>query len=225
MNSVIWFTLILALLFLFAPLISFILHGGELEGVRIASCQSNMKQIGLALDQYSQDNNGTLPRYSNANGHGWREAIYPYIKSTGVYRCPDDKRDSSHDSADNIPKSYAANHIASAMPIKLKMFADPALTISAVDTRGYGGEEWNMTDPAFLPTTGRELYSHTPRHLFYERMAGKVNFLFADGHVKALKPAATLVPINLWTVNNAPFTGQDLQNAQAILTHAENEQH
>jgi hypothetical protein len=34
---------------------------------------------------------------------------------------------------------------------------------------------------------------------------------------------STLTPINLWTHDNAPFSGQDLQNAQAILKHAEQE--
>ena len=223
MNSILWIVLVLVLLFVFSPFINFLLYGGEIGNSRITSCLSNMKQIGLALDQYTQDYNGTLPSYSTADGHGWHEAIYPYIKSTSIYRCPDDMRNGSGDSADNIPKSYAANHIASALPIKLKIFSDPALTISAVDTRGYEGEEWNMTSPAFSPIKGRELYSHPPRHLFYERVTGKTNFLFADGHAKPMKPMATLAPINLWTVDNKPFMGQDLQNARAILKHAEDE--
>jgi prepilin-type processing-associated H-X9-DG protein len=59
--------------------------------------------------------------------------------------------------------------------------------------------------------------------MFYEHSHGPVNFLFADGHVKGINPLATLTPINLWTHDNAPFSGQDLQNAQANLKHAEQE--
>lgn len=35
---------------------------------------------------------------------------------------------------------------------------------------------------------------------------GTSNFLFADGHVKALKPTATLSPINMWDKEGALFT-------------------
>ena len=77
--------------------------------------------------------------------------------------------------------------------------------------------------PPFCRPTGRELYAHIPRHMFYEHPHGFVNFLLADNHVKAMKPLSTLTPINLWAQDNAPFSGQDLQNAQAILKHAEQE--
>jgi prepilin-type processing-associated H-X9-DG protein len=205
----------------------------------IASCQSNIAQLALALVQYSQDSDNTLPSATTADGHGWREAIYPYVQSPGVYRCPDDKRNGSQDSPGNLPKSYDANYLGldanhrerglfanSHQPpasLNWKTLADPAQTISLVDARGGNGEEWNMTSPTFLPSSGRELFAHVPRHLFYEHLVGTLNCLFADGHVKAMQPDATLTPINLWTRDNAPFTGGDLQNAQAILKHAENE--
>lgn len=80
-----------------------------------------------------------------------------------------------------------------------------------------------MVSPAFLPSTGRRLYAHEAGLIFRERPGVTVNCVFADGHVKSLKPAATLTPVNLWTRDNAPFTGQDLQNARAILKHAEDE--
>lgn len=85
-----------------------------------------------------------------------------------------------------------------------------------------------MAAPAAFPGRWRNAMSqrprkNKPRHLFYEHPIGTLNCLFTDGHVKALKPMATLTPVNLWTRDNAPFTGQDLSNAQAILKHAEDE--
>ena len=121
-------------------------------------------------------------------------------------------------SPSNLPKSYTANQLN----LSAKSL-NPAQTIALVDTRGYDGEEWNIVSPAFLPNIGRELYAHIPRHIFYEHVTGNVNCLFTDGHVKALKPMATLTPVNLWTRDNAPFTGQDLSNAQAVLKQAEDE--
>ena len=72
------------------------------ENARRASCQSNMKQLGLALLQYSHDTDEQMPsgRYipgvdytasTNApTGAGWAGQLYTYVKSTGVYKCPDD---------------------------------------------------------------------------------------------------------------------------------------
>ncbi len=79
------------------------------ENARRASCASNEKQLGLAFTQYTQDADEKYPLISYANGidtngtsvfpnsggptrldeFGWAEAIYPFVKSTGAYRCPD----------------------------------------------------------------------------------------------------------------------------------------
>ena len=63
------------------------------EKARQASCQSNEKQIGLAILQYVQDNDETYPvMFTPGNGAGyvsWTEPVYPYVKSVQVYKCPD----------------------------------------------------------------------------------------------------------------------------------------
>ena len=187
--------------------------------IRRASCHSNLKQLGLAMVQYSQDYDNTLPTYASANGHGWREAVYPFVKSVGVYRCPDDPRDAGQATPENLPKSYAANNAL----LGHSLASVNSDSVSAADTRGFDGEDWDICSPAFLPSTGRTLYAHLPRHIFYDHPSGTINCLFADGHVKAEKPAATLAPTNLWTRDNAPFLGSDFANAQAILKHAEKE--
>ena len=80
-----------------------------------------------------------------------------------------------------------------------------------------------MVSPGFLPDTGRELHTHKPNHAFYAHPKGILNCLFTDGHVKGMWPESTMTPTNFWTRDNAPFTGPNLQNAQAILRHAEDE--
>jgi prepilin-type N-terminal cleavage/methylation domain-containing protein/prepilin-type processing-associated H-X9-DG protein len=63
------------------------------EKARQISCASNEKQLGLAVIQYVQDYDSTLPAAwdSNANpGVTWAEVIFPYVKSLGVYVCPSD---------------------------------------------------------------------------------------------------------------------------------------
>jgi prepilin-type processing-associated H-X9-DG protein len=66
------------------------------ENARRASCQSNLKQLGLAMTQYSQDADEKYPGGvtgafgQTQGGVGWAGQIYTFVKSTGVYRCPDD---------------------------------------------------------------------------------------------------------------------------------------
>ena len=73
------------------------------EKARQISCLSNLKQIGLGLTQYSQDNDEMLAgAWYGPNGYGpsdpapanvkykWMDAIYPYVKSTQIFTCPDD---------------------------------------------------------------------------------------------------------------------------------------
>src|SRR5579859_6093805 len=67
------------------------------EKARAISCLSNMKQLGLAFLQYQQDYDESMPvpyyfifnpPTMGAQG-GWGGGIYPYVKSSGVYACPD----------------------------------------------------------------------------------------------------------------------------------------
>lgn len=55
------------------------------------SCASNMKQIGLGLIQYYQDNDEQLPPGTQPTpGLGWAGTIYPYVKSIQCFQCPEE---------------------------------------------------------------------------------------------------------------------------------------
>jgi len=65
------------------------------EKARQTSCLSNEKQLGLAFTQYVEDYDEKLPvgdsnRSCCSEGEGWASELYPYVKSTGLYKCPDD---------------------------------------------------------------------------------------------------------------------------------------
>lgn len=78
------------------------------EKARQTSCLSNEKQIGLGIIQYVEDNNETYPVNSSVHfwSNGWAVGVYPYVKSTGVFKCPDDPTTAT---APNVPISYAIN--------------------------------------------------------------------------------------------------------------------
>ena len=62
------------------------------ENARRTACLSNTKQLAIGAIQYEQDSDEKTPGGSDKNGlgSGWAGQIYPYIKSTGVFKCPDD---------------------------------------------------------------------------------------------------------------------------------------
>ena len=70
------------------------------ENARRASCQSNLKQLGLAFTQYTQDSNEAYPvgagtdfpdcASTNGLGVGWAGSLYPFLRSDDVFVCPDD---------------------------------------------------------------------------------------------------------------------------------------
>ena len=60
------------------------------ENARRATCQSNEKQLGLGFIQYVQDYDEKYPSGVAIEGSGWGGQIYPYVKSTQIYICPDD---------------------------------------------------------------------------------------------------------------------------------------
>lgn len=64
------------------------------ENARRTSCQSNVRQIVLAMKQYLQDYDEHYPqRYVNdilitARPYGWADALQPYIRNEQILHCP-----------------------------------------------------------------------------------------------------------------------------------------
>ena len=74
------------------------------EKARQVSCLSNEKQIGMSVAMYTEDYDETLPLYSFGAGYGgilgynsldgprWADMIFPYVKNTQTFDCPDSGR-------------------------------------------------------------------------------------------------------------------------------------
>lgn len=84
--------IVIAIIALLAAIL-FPVFGRARENARRSSCQSNMKQLGLGMLQYSQDYDEKLVQlYFGTNNTAsqctWRYMIFPYVKNTQVYFCP-----------------------------------------------------------------------------------------------------------------------------------------
>ena len=121
------------------------------ENARRTSCLSNEKQLGLAFIQYQQDSDEKNPNGASNNGSatGWAGQVYPFVKSTGVFRCPDD--------SGNVVVSYGYNYnntiyvgaqynsIQDGLP--LSQYNAPAKTVLLFEVAGDGST--STTGPAY----------------------------------------------------------------------------
>lgn len=125
------------------------------EKARQASCMSNEKQLGLGLLQYEQDYDELFPNTNNGGyaGTGWAGAIYPYIKSTGVYKCPDDNNQAN---GNMVPVSYAMNFNVVFSSIASIQNVAKIIALTEVTGAGPGGPALvNVSDPKETGSTYR----------------------------------------------------------------------
>ncbi|HEY3267619.1 MAG TPA: prepilin-type N-terminal cleavage/methylation domain-containing protein [Armatimonadota bacterium] len=61
------------------------------ERAKMTACLNDTKQIGLALNQYVEDNDGGLPANPYASAPRtrlWFHCLMPYVKSAEIFKCP-----------------------------------------------------------------------------------------------------------------------------------------
>lgn len=174
------------------------------ENARRASCSSNMKQIGLGVMQYSQDYDELyVPRNIRINSTdiAWHQLIQPYVKSTQLMRCPSNPENTivSFAAAEGYPavnRSYAMSGWIGGSALSRVQAPATKVMVAEIWRQGwndYGNTHWTGTqweDSGFLGHLSTGVY------------------LFADGHVKALRGTATASPVNMWgALNPTAATG------------------
>ncbi|RYG58657.1 DUF1559 domain-containing protein [bacterium] len=114
--------------------ILFPVFGRARENARRSSCQSNLKQIGLGLMQYTQDYDEVMPRHWQSGSGGnvcWNQVLQPYIKSTQVFQCPSDSGASPTDYASwfggNSPEFIQPFHTSYLLNFTISSLSNAAL--------------------------------------------------------------------------------------------------
>ncbi len=207
------------------------------EKARQTSCLSNMRQIGLAVYQYTEDNDELLPNRKNEGGHlNWKTYINPYVKSTQVWVCPSDPYKGLDDDGSGFPAGYAANTdsgngnplvqpfidcdgwagFACPNSANLAQLTQPSSTLGVVEFEGLYSDYRVTTAPYWGITWAG------PGSLMFAGHVGHANFLFLDSHVKALRPLQTLdvqdggsAETNMWTIDGSSFTSHGATDPQS----------
>ena len=178
------------------------------EKARQTSCASNEKQLGLAIMQYVQDFDETYPRkefYYDGQYVSWRQVVFAYTKSTQVYNCPSNPISATDGNAaitingvsyPFIRGGYAINgHFGDDnsfnMSTTTAMVQSPASKIIVSECR----YSWNIY------MGGSDNWTNANGSAANGGWAGHIgcgNYIFSDGHVKAMNPVATTSPLNMW---------------------------
>ena len=203
------------------------------ERAQTARCLSNLRQIGGAIQHYTQDWEEALPRAAWPLLPGvpvftWKDAVFPYIQSREVFLCPTNPVGWSAptdywgtealqglrhywnsqlpgDENHHFPVSYSVNEFLFRWPaesgsefispagrvVLLADLSQPSGTITVGETRLalVGG-----AGPIFRKYFYKKVDPVATAHHHHRR----INYLFADGHVKALKAVETFLPHSLW---------------------------
>jgi prepilin-type N-terminal cleavage/methylation domain-containing protein/prepilin-type processing-associated H-X9-DG protein len=136
------------------------------EKARQTSCASNMKQLALGFAMYVQDYDEKFPSGTvgaNANGTvdntGWASQIFGEVKSTGVYKCPDDSTANVTDATSGqvaYPISYGANSNVGGSA-SLAQFIAASSTVLIFEVSGVNGDPTNPISPSGVTGNGSPL--------------------------------------------------------------------
>ena len=190
------------------------------ENARRSSCENNMKQIGLAVIQYEQDFDEKLPINAvTINGFTsyWDNEVYTYIKSGGVYKCPDDSSGFlSYAMNDSLPGQNVAIVIAPAGTVMLAegqssgFNASPSATLgwnnmAGSNDGGTGTYPGNVINaPNWGPQNVATATANSNQNAVHSSNAGS-NYEYLDGHAKYVMFNSPALQQQAGTTNGGPW--------------------
>ena len=173
------------------------------EAAKKASCLSNQRQLGMALQIYISENDDTIFFFAHSvdlsrtsqtpfgatRENRWWNQIKPYTKTqTGLLVCPNDTGRTPHALEDGVagrpfvPRSYVANRAAEGL--NYSAVDEPASIVIVTVKNGRYDDSW------FEPP--KNLYDKMngggtvvgPPVLALDLQNGGINMTFFDGHAK-----------------------------------------
>ncbi|NCO36218.1 MAG: DUF1559 domain-containing protein [Armatimonadetes bacterium] len=151
---------------------------------RQSVCESNLRQLGMALQMFVDDNDGKfpaawfLPKHSENDPGSIMRALFPYVKNKPLFMCP-----AAPEAIQKFGLGYLWNDQLN------NMLADQIPNPSQI---------WVLTDlnavtSALTPEQARQqninIGAIPPAHV------GGYNVLYADGHVKWSKEPPKIQPV------------------------------
>ena len=192
--------------------------GKAKEAGRRISCLNNLRQLGMALTMYADENDGFHPVRRLPNG--WPTALRDGYKDLRLLLCPSDGpnpqtgvNDPINWPSDSAPRSYIINgwndwfQQQMATNWNFNKLVGTSMSENNIpnptETILFGEKltESNNFYMDFLETPGGNDFEELEhaRHMGLKN-AGGSNYAFADGSVRYLKFGRSISPVNLWAV-------------------------
>lgn len=179
-------------------------------------CMSNLKQLGLALRMYADDNNGFFPPRASTTAR-WPTLLHDNYRNVSVLVCPTDARLGTPHSETNLvanqdlaPRSYLINGwndffpnaLTSVNALKENMVQLPSDTIIFGEKRIDAGDFYMDIDEG-QGNDYDKVDNSKHSNVRPKSPSGGSNYAFADGSTRYIKYGKALWPLNLWAVSES----------------------
>lgn len=219
---------VIAIIAILASMLLPALAKAKESGKRI-SCVNNMRQLGLSMQMYADDNESMFPIHTvnSYPGGSWPNSLLDYYRDAKVLVCSSDLNPvsnmSANSNADRAPRSYILNgynDYFEAQGIALGGIDGKRMSESAIrepsetvlfgeklgeKAPGYASIHFYMdfmeVDPLSLEPNDFGEVDHD-KHMKTGNGQGGSNYAFSDGSTRYLKHWASITPINLWGVTD-----------------------
>ncbi|MGF1633595.1 MAG: type II secretion system protein [Phycisphaerae bacterium] len=178
-------------------------------------CMSNMRQIGIGLQMFSNENKGRMPKvngHSNPAGESWLYTLMPYVGNVEAIRaCP------AHPYNDRIEENAGTSYVMNEYVVlktfdfatgieedftklhRLKEISSLPLTFELANGKGYD-DHWDHTHSRFWFVNPGVEWQRICDEIQPDRhgsnaapsedgLRGGSNFLYADSHVETVSAA------------------------------------
>jgi len=200
---------VIAIIAILAGMLLPALSSAKEAGKRI-SCINNMRQLGLSLRMYADDNEGLFPVRGGSVSNRWPVQLQEYYKDVKILKCPTDRPDPKNNGTGSgipaleAPRSYIFNGFndyfkafpPNASVVPESIIQEPSETIMFGEKESDSGHWWM---DYWMGDDYQEL--EQSRHLGGVKKSGGSDYAFADGHATLLRFGRSLDPINLWFVD------------------------
>jgi prepilin-type N-terminal cleavage/methylation domain-containing protein len=219
---------VIAIIAILAGLLLPSLASAKEAGRRIA-CLNNMRQLGLSLRMYIDENDGCLPPRghptpSDPNHPRWPARLQDSYKDLRVLLCPTDgpnppatgSADMTRYPADGSPRSYIYN---SWNDFYLPHYGNNPQWRRIAMTNEYSIKESEIKEPSTTITIGEKENTSMHWYLDYEtyeditqldqgrhsnngrKDGGGANYIFADCSARFMKFGRCVNPVNMWATS------------------------
>jgi len=171
---------------------------------------NDLKQLGLALNMYADENEGQYPMHGGGNSNKWPAALQDYYKEFRILHCPSDVPNPVHFGvgtgipALEAPRSYIMNGFNDYFDYtNFNGQTFPEMAIHEPSDTIVFGEKLATSGHWWMDYKDGDDFNELEQSMHGTGVRGKAGgsvYAFADGSARFLKFGQSVYPINLWAV-------------------------